>query len=565
VKLVLKEYLASLGERGELDAILPDLLSQLGLNVFSRPGRGTRQDGVDVAAVGSMDGGPDKIYLVSIKPGDLTRKTWDSESVQSMRPSLNEIRDAYIPNRLPGEHKDKDIVICICVGGDVQEQVRPVLEGFIKRNATDRIAYEQWNGDKLAALIEDNFLREDLVPAEARSRLRKSLAMLDQPDVSYKHFAALIHSLGKSEGLSDTQVLLAIRQMALCLWILFSWARKAGNMESAYLSGELTLLHVWQIARAYAQRSTRAAEGVMSAFDSAFSAYEQISSEYLSSSILPHVDKLHGLSSAVRSADSLDVNLKLFDVLGRLGLRGLWHFWRFTQFPAEQVELKQQQLDSANEYALAIRQMIGLNPVLMSPIKDDQAIDVGIALFLLTLNPVENKGDMQSWLEQMLNRCAFAYAAHGHYPCILRAYVDLLDHPKAGDDGYREEVTIGSILYPMMAFWAATQGFDALYAQIGLFQARYLGHCNFQFWYPDENSEERIYTNSRPHGVVLSEVKVDQSKWDFLNEVFAEAEASPHFKALSAVVHALWPLILVACRHYRLPVPVNFFPKPAMP
>jgi hypothetical protein len=125
MKLVLKEYLASLGERGELDAILPDLLSQLGLNVFSRPARGTRQDGVDVGAVGSMDGGPEKVYLVSIKPGDLTRKTWDSESVQSLRPSLNEIRDAYIPNRLPSEHKDKIIVICICVGGDVQEQVRP--------------------------------------------------------------------------------------------------------------------------------------------------------------------------------------------------------------------------------------------------------------------------------------------------------------------------------------------------------------------------------------------------------------------------------------------------------
>ena len=48
MKLILKQYLSSLRERGELDAILPDLLSQLGLIVFSRPGRGTRQDGVDV-------------------------------------------------------------------------------------------------------------------------------------------------------------------------------------------------------------------------------------------------------------------------------------------------------------------------------------------------------------------------------------------------------------------------------------------------------------------------------------------------------------------------------------
>lgn len=136
MKLILKEYLSSLRERGELDAIFPDLLSQLGLNVYSRPGRGTRQDGVDVGAVGSMDGGSEKVYLFSIKPGDLTRKDWDGDSVQSLRPSLNEILDAYIPNRLPAEHHGKDIVICIGIGGDVQEQVRPQLTGFIEKNTT---------------------------------------------------------------------------------------------------------------------------------------------------------------------------------------------------------------------------------------------------------------------------------------------------------------------------------------------------------------------------------------------------------------------------------------------
>jgi hypothetical protein len=561
MKLVLKEYLASLGERDQLDAILPDLLSQMGLNVFSRPGRGTRQDGVDVAAVGSMDGGPEKVYLVSIKPGDLTRKAWDSESVQSLRPSLNEIRDAYIPNRLPSEHKDKDIVICICVGGDVQEQVRTALEGFIKQNTTERISYVQWNGDRLAAFIEENFLREDLAPADMRSRLRKSLAMLDQPEVSYKHFAILTRSLGKIDGFNDSQIVLAVRQIALCLWILFSWARKEGNMESAYISGELALLHAWQIARAYAGISTKVGEAIISAFNSTFSAYEQISSEYLSSSILPYVDKLHGLSSAVWAADSLDVNLKLFDVLGRLGLRGLWHYWQFTQFPAEEVQLKQEQLDSANAYALAILQMISNNPALMSPIKDDQAIDMALALFLLRLNP-GNSDDMKAWLEETLSRCAFAYIAYGHYPCVLRSYVDLLDHPKAYDDEYRKEVTVGSILYPTMAFWAAMHGFDAVYAQIGDFQEKCLDHCNFQVWYPDQNSEERMYTNSASHGVVLSDLKVSQSKGDFLDQIFKEVEASTHFSALSAVKHGLWPLILVACRHHRLPVPVNFFPKP---
>ena len=73
MKLIIRQYLASLKERGELDAILPDLLSELGLNVYSRPRRGTRQNGVDVAAIGQLtDDNTDKVYLFSIKGGDLT-------------------------------------------------------------------------------------------------------------------------------------------------------------------------------------------------------------------------------------------------------------------------------------------------------------------------------------------------------------------------------------------------------------------------------------------------------------------------------------------------------------
>lgn len=131
MKLIIREYLSSLKERGELDSVLPDLLSQLGLNVYSRPARGTRQDGVDVAAVGSLDGGPEKVYLFSIKAGDLTRGGWDGNSEQSLRPSLNEIIDAYIPHRLPAEHRGKDIVICIALAEMSENQFARSLQALL--------------------------------------------------------------------------------------------------------------------------------------------------------------------------------------------------------------------------------------------------------------------------------------------------------------------------------------------------------------------------------------------------------------------------------------------------
>jgi hypothetical protein len=99
MKLVFRQYLASLRERRELDAVLPDLLSELGYNVISRPTIGTRQYGVDVAAIGKGEDGKRKVFLFSIKQGDLTRADWDG-TPQTLRSSINEILDVYIPNRV---------------------------------------------------------------------------------------------------------------------------------------------------------------------------------------------------------------------------------------------------------------------------------------------------------------------------------------------------------------------------------------------------------------------------------------------------------------------------------
>jgi hypothetical protein len=555
VKLIIKEYLSSLRERGELDAILPDLLSQMGLNVYSRPGRGTRQDGVDVGAVGSLNGGPEKVYLFTIKPGDLTRAAWDTE-VQSVRPSLHEILDAYIPTRLPNEHRGKDIVICICCGGDILEPVRPALEGFIRQNTKDNISFEEWNGDKLASLIQTNFLREDLLPKGARSRLRKSLAMIDEPETSYTHFAALIRSLSAVDVLSDAERVTAIRQMSLCLWILFAWTRDAANMEAAYLSGELTLLHAWSIARLYAGQKKKVPEAIEGAFSSIFSAYQQISTVFLAQNVFPHVSKLHALSTAVRASCSLDVNLKLFDLLGRLALDGIWAYFGVQRCPPEEAELKQRMLDVVRMYMSAIKDLISNNPALLLPTKDSQSIDISIAVWLLATDS-NNQNYIRNWLSEILERAQFAYSTHGQYPCIFNSYAELLTHPKRGDNEYRKNATSGSVLYPHIALWAALLDDDTMYSKLAALKSDHLQHCNFQFWYPDDSSEQHFYTNSCSHGAVLSHACVDRSKEELLVQVFGECDQTPHFAALSAVKFGWWPLIVVACRHYRLPLPLH--------
>ena len=556
MKLIIRQYIAGLKERGELDAVLPDLLSQMGMVVYSRPARGTRQDGVDVAAVGGLGGGPEKVYLFSIKPGDLSRKEWDGESVQSLRPSLNEIIDSYIPNRIPPEHKEKDIVICITLGGDVQEQVQLPLVGYIKQSTTGKISFEEWNGDKLAALIQSNFLREDLVPDTVRFSLRKTLALLNEPDAAYGYFTELVETLdGKFS--KDAERIRAIRQLSICLWILFSWSRELGNLECAYRASELTILHAWNIFRFFEGKSTKASEACRDALISIFHAYQQINTEYLAK-IIPHLQSLHALSAAVQGGSSLDVNLKMFDLLGRIALNGLWNYGAALQCADDDKFRSDQLLAETAGAAACVKMLISNNPVLYSPIKDDQATDIALAAFLLLID-VNDSMDLGTWLRVMVQRIRFAFATNERYPCTKESYADLLEHPVSKEAKYRESVTNASVLYPFIALIAALLKDDKLFSELASLQSETLTYSNFQLWFPDDATEENFYTNRNLHGISLCDISLQSGPKELLKQLSSECNQSTQFWKLSCVQQGCWQLVLVACRHYRLPIPVHLF------
>jgi hypothetical protein len=127
------------------------------------------------------------------------------------------------------------------------------------------------------------------------------------------------------------------------------------------------------------------------------------------------------------------------------------------------------------------------------------------------------------------------------------------------DATYREGATSGSILYPLISLWAALLDDSDLFEQVSAFKRESLEHCNFQFWYPDDLSETALYTNRESHGGTLSDVASESTPNALMDQVFGECESSPQFKTLSAVTYGWWPLVLVACRLYRLPLPLHLF------
>ena len=556
MKPLIREYLASLRERDELDAVLPDLLSEMGYTVLSRPSRGTRQFGVDVAAIGPGD--DDRLYLFSIKRGDLTRSEWDSDSAQALRPSLNEIRDVYIPAHVPEEHRARRIVICLCFGGDVQEQIRLNVTNYQKENQTARVSYTEWNGDRIAGYIETGLLREGLLTRQMRSSFRKAVAMLDEPDVSFGHFSELVEALLKdAKGASEKARITAGRQVCICLWVLFVWARDAGNVESAYLSSERAVLSSWHMLRDDL-RAERPSEATSFIFNQIIELHFQISDE-LNGKILPHAGEMYAISAAVRSSSPLDVNLKLFGMLGRIALRGLWLTWGERGASPLPTPRRGRAWDKRiDEMAERICALVASNPTLLMPVSEDQVVDLTLAFMFLAAQG-GSVDALKTWVRETANRVHYAFRAHQAYPCVHRDYRDLAEHPRERTDEYRQAATAASVLLPTLAFWAAGLDESETVQDLAAFKRDHLDHCSFQLWLPDDDSEDLIYTNVDSHGAAFTDIPVTNDPDMLLEYVLRECGDDTPFFGLSAVEFGHWPIIAVACRHQRLPIPPHLW------
>lgn len=556
MKLLVRQYVASLRERDELDAILPDLLSELGYDVISRPSIGTRQYGVDIAAVGEDEDGERKLFLFSVKQGDLTRTDWDG-SPQALRPSIDEIQEIYLRLRVARQHQGLKVVICLCFGGDVLEAVQDNVTGYIEAHSTDRIAFQVWNGDVIANQLVKGILRESLLPRDLRTIFQKAVAMVDEPEIAILHFGQLVRKLCARNHRSAKARITTIRQLYLMLWVLFVWARDAGNVESAYQSSELAILQAWQLLKGDLGKNSATSREAGEAFNELVELHFAVFDELVTGKILPHVDKRHAISMAVGSSSSVDVNLKMFDLAGRIALHILWRLWR-QQGSAPLPGIRPDWDDAtASDLTQSLVHLIRNNPSLLSPLQDAQSIEIALGLMVFTMQENWHTAGT-NWIDALIDNIMFAYGSHGRYPTVETSYRELLSHPRERTDEYRKDKTAGSTIIPLLRLWE-TKLPPKCPDRLAQFASEHLPHCNCQLWFPDEDSEDRLYTGEDRHGAMLNGVPVGEDLSEAWEALVDECNGHPHFQSLSAIDMQHWPIVLMACRHYRLPVPPNLW------
>jgi hypothetical protein len=561
MKIILKEYLASLKERGDLDkSVLPNLLSEIGLRVLNTPMIGTRQNGVDIAAVGKIKGEDKKkyLYLFCIKAGNISRGDW-STGVQAVRPELDEIRDVYLRSNIAREYSELPIKICLCCGGELEETVLVNWAGYTERNTTEKISYVEWNGDRLAELMMRCLLARELLDEVPRRNFQKAVAMVNEPNACYEYVRVFLGNILPGDLVSEKNQLLRLRQSYICLHAVIAWAIEVNNLESIYKVAELGLLFCWNSVRRceFRKKSTKHDDALMFILDQFLKLYLTTSDLYFKKTAYAHGDKLHALSFAVRSRESVDVNLAMFELLGRLAVRGIWTNMFSKCLPNADPDLLKSMRDDTNLSLNTIVSVINSNPTLSSPIRDDHMIEIALVMYLAQLT--ESEFRFFPWLKSISYRTTFSLITNSQYPTCMQDYADLLAHPESSEQSYRNEACAGSVLYPYLLFWMHYLDDQHETKEFVDILKKMIPNCTYQAWLPDEDSDDLIWLGQTYHGICITDISLNSSRDEFSDTLNKAMEACNAISNISAIKVGMDPMFLTACRHYRLPIPPNFW------
>ncbi len=248
---IIKQYVASLKEDGELDFIFPILLERMGFRILSTPkqSKGQSQYGRDVIAVKKLKGVP-TLYLFELKgfvAKDITDRNLNAKDglIESLRASkYTEYEDAGIPGL-----KDYPRQYVFAHNGFAEANVMPTLNGFIKTEFPEG-NFERWDLERLTALFSDYLFDETLLADDKSYKLfKKVLVLQDAEDNDFSDLVALvdyqIEKLEKEKHDNRRVVLNYFGTLRLIGAMMYYYARESNNLYPAKFCIDTIVLKTW--------------------------------------------------------------------------------------------------------------------------------------------------------------------------------------------------------------------------------------------------------------------------------------------------------------------------------
>ncbi|GAB3038549.1 hypothetical protein GCM10027285_23210 [Oleiagrimonas citrea] len=557
MKLIVKEFLSQLRESGELDRLLPDLLSRMKIVPISRPQIGVRQNGVDVAAVGRDKDGVKALFLFVLKVGDLGRRDWDG-GLNAVRATLNQVKDSYLHSFVRPEHRSLPVRIVVCSTGELKQDVTQDYNGYVVDNQTERVSYEFWSGDDLAALIEKHLLDEYAIDPSERADLRRGIALIGSRDYDLRHVYKLLDALllGSHDGSVRTttahrkKFIRKLRTAALVLEIIFRWANEEGNLLNAFKLGERCCLWAWEFIRVRELFKYRPA---MASFWDIYQIHDRICRTYYDK-VGPYFMARDGIS--VYAGENALVTCKVFEQIGVLAEIGLVQLQNSSGGGGEVAAA------NADAIAKVLVSLVKNNPSSGSPRYDENAIDLSMAFMLLF--GTGNSEAAKAWLDELANRVSYCLRTSKCFPVSTDSFDDLV----ALEIGELTEEEVGklkdlSTLVPTLMYWSVVFEHDALYRKLQNIQGSAFDGICLQLWYADEATESFVYRESAQYESGTTEAPIvfpaDVDELIEGEKKKLDSKAIVGLDTFSAVRYGMFVMVMMACRHYRTPFPPQFW------
>ena len=557
MRLIISQFLRTLRERDEFDQLLPDLLLTMGYVPLAKPQTGVRQYGVDLAAIGkSPVDGKDEMLLLVIKQGDLGRRDWDNGEPTSIRQSLNEVLDFYLPKLVASEHTDLRKIIVLATTGDLKQDVETNWTGFKHVNAV-KAGFDFWGADKVSDLIERYMLDENLFAPGDRSDLRKSLALAADPEYDFRDFNRLLRrQLGLTvEGKLQEPVLdlkslqKAFRRVQLAARICAHWAQADGDSRQALWISERTLLWAWHRVQLADPKDRPklypTINGIWHSYTGAGARYFDV--------ISPHLHVRDGLAGY--GSEGAAFAVVLFEHIGLIGVLGLACCLEKGSTEEEKTVI------SANIAAVAdsLCSLIANHSASASPRLDGHIIDITLALIFLKL--AGRREDAQAWVAEIAYRLDYCFKSKSSFPVSSDSFEDLVElEVNRKNASLADSLMRTSWCLATVAAWCVILGLDEHYLALSQGASGAYKTVCAQLWHPTKDWPERWYfeqaldqgETEAPYALLPSSEQMKRRIAEFLEqEVYDWPASSPSYPV------GLWALDFIACRHFRMPIPAS--------
>lgn len=547
MRFILSEYITLLKEDGQLDTLITDLLMAMKITPISKPQRG-RQHGVDIAAVGiDPEDGDKKVFLFVVKQKNLTRSSWNKE-INSVRPSLDEVIDVYIPTMLDKRYKKLPVKIIVATNGEMVQNVQINWKNYVDNNSKKKRKYAFWGTGTLVDLLDSHLATEKLFPIEYQSLLRKTLVFLELPDYNLSHYYELLERILSVGEKQRQKILKRQRLVRLCLGIIFKWSQDIDNLKPALLASERTLLLTWD----WIQRDGHFNKKyVQQDFYYLYELKRNIGITFYNK-VHKHYKTRHSLYRY--SKNYIEYSLNSWEQLGLLASIGLTEIQHFKfAMATSPPEISNKIYQSALAIAGSLGEFVLNNPPLIYPKYDEHCIEIAMALQLLC--QTGNVETATRWIKNLTVAFHNNYMVDKDFP-LFRTNFDKLVDINNGDDTV--EITSSTIITLLVEYSIVLQS-EELYHQLRELVKQHFPKLNLQIWFATENIEEFIASKcySQNEGTLKHSIVIYEDIEAYKKEVYDEMELyikEDSFEFFKTGFHIIAHL---SSRHFRAqPFPI---------